>query len=122
MLVNFLNKGIVMITVKFEDLDSEKVKGLIKQKQTFEVLGLSGRMDTATAKVENMIETSGFSCRVYTYGRVAAAGASLFGGITGGIGVASAIGMAAHNIATYDPDYEIAKHRIDNKLTVKYKK
>ncbi|GAA0804861.1 hypothetical protein [Psychrobacter piscatorii] len=111
-----------MITVKYEDLDGQKIKDLIKQKQTFEVLGLSGRMDSATAKVENMIETSGLSCRVYTYGRIAAAGASLFGGITGVVGVASAIGMAAHNIATYNPDYEIAKHRVDNKLTVKYKK
>jgi len=111
-----------MESVTYEDLNGEKVKELISQRKSFEVLGLSGRMDSAVSKVENLIESSGMSCRIYVYGRVAAAGASFFGGVTGLVGIASAVGMAAHNLATYNPDYEVAKHKIDNKLSVKYKK
>lgn len=111
-----------MMSVAYEELDSEKVKNLISDNESFEVVGLSGRMGSAVSKVENLIETQGLSCRIYTYGRVAAAGGSFFGGVTGVVGIASAIGMAAHNLATYNPDYEVAKHVIDNKLSVKYKK
>ena len=111
-----------MEIITYEDLSGEKAKSLIEKRESFEVLGLSGRMDSAVSKVEYLIESSGLTCRVYLYGRVVAAGASLFGGVTGLLGIASAVGMAAHNLATYNPDYEVAKHKIDNKLTVKYKK
>ncbi len=90
--------------------------------ESFEITGLSGRMGSAVSKIENIIENQSLSCRVYTYGRVASAGATLVGGITGLAGLASVVGMAAHNIATYNPDYEIAKHLVDNKLSVKYQK
>lgn len=110
------------MTVEYEDLDSIKVKDMVKRHESFEITGLSGRMGSAVSKIENIIETEGLSCRIYTYGRVASAGATLVGGITGLAGLASAVGMAAHNIATYNPDYEVAKHIVDNKLSVKYKK
>ncbi|UCN00128.1 hypothetical protein LCX93_11460 [Sulfurimonas sp. SWIR-19] len=110
------------MVVKYEDLDSIKVKDMIKRHESFEIVGLSGRMGSAVSKIENIIETANLSCRIYTYGRIASAGAALAGGITGLAGVGAAIGMAAHNIATYDPDYEIAKHIVDNKLSVTYKK
>jgi hypothetical protein len=109
-----------MESVQYEEMSSNRVKALIENRESFEVVGLSGRMGSAVTSIENLIEGKGLSCRVYTYGRIAAAGGSFFGGITGVLGVASAIGMAAHNIATYNPDYEIAKHQIDNKLTVNY--
>lgn len=109
-----------MESVKYEELDSYKVKSLIEGHKSFEIIGLSGRMGSAVSKIEHIIESKGLSCRIYTYGRVAAAGGSLFGGITGVLGLASAIGMAAHNVATYNPDYEVAKHLIDNKLAVTY--
>lgn len=110
-----------MITVQYEDIRSEKVLNFIKARCSFEVTGLSGRMDSAVSAMENVIEGQGLKCRVYTYGRIAAAGGSFFGGITGALGIASVIGIAAHNLATFSPDYEIAKHVIDNKLSVNYK-
>lgn len=119
-----MSEGQITI-VAYEELDSPNIKDLIKEHKSFEVRGLhgvSGGMDKAVSKIENLIECQGLSCRIYTYGRVAAAGATLVGGVTGLAGLASAVGMAAHNIATYDPDYEIAKHLVDNKLSVKYKK
>jgi hypothetical protein len=62
------------------------------------------------------------TCRIYASGRLAGAAATVVGGPLGLLGLATAIGVAAHNIVTYDPDYEIAKHVIDNKLVVTYKK
>lgn len=111
-----------MEIVKYEEIGSERTSRLINEKQSFEIVGLSGRMGSAVSQIENLLEPKGLSCRVYTYGRIAAAGGSFFGGVTGAIGIASAIGIAAHNLATYNPDYEISKHLVDNKLTITYKK
>jgi hypothetical protein len=61
-------------------------------------------MGDVVSMIENIIETKGLSCRIYTYGRVAAAGATVLGGLMGVFGLASTIGMAVHNIVTYDPD------------------
>lgn len=110
-----------MTTIQYEDIRSEKTINLIKSKSSFEIVGLSGRMDSAVSTIENLIESEGLKCRVYTYGRVAAAGGSFFGGVTGLIGLASAVGIAAHNLATFNPDYEIAKHLVDNKLSINFK-
>ena len=79
---------------------------------------ISRRQDT----LENTIESENLSCGIYTYGRAASVGATLIGGVARVAGLVSAIGISAHNIATFNPDYEIAKHLVDNKLTVSYKK
>ena len=106
--------------ISYDELTAEKLSELVRAEKTFEVTGLSGRISEATEWVENKIENEGLKVRVYTYGRVVAAGGTLFGGITGVLGLASVVGMAAHNLATLNPDYEIAKHLVDNMLTVKY--
>lgn len=111
-----------MEKLNYDDLNTDKLNALIRSRSSFEVIGLSGRMSSAIQKIENAIEPAGLKCRVYTKGRIAAAGASIFGGITGVAGVASAISIAAHNLATYNPDYEIVKHLVDNSLSVLYKK
>lgn len=111
-----------MEKIRYDDLSAEKLDSLIRNKRSFEVTGLSGRMSSAVTKVENAIEYDELSCRVYTVGRIATAGASIFGGITGLAGIASAVTIAAHNLVTYNPDYEIAKHMVDNYISVIYKK
>lgn len=110
-----------MQSITYSQLESGEAKQLVANHKSFEIVGLSGRMSSAVALIETVIENQDLKCRVYIYGRVAAAGASFFGGITGVAGIASAVGMAAHNLATFNPDYEIAKHKIDNKLSVNYK-
>ncbi|MFU2058510.1 hypothetical protein ACLSZY_03050 [Avibacterium volantium] len=72
--------------------------------------------------VEAAIEKNGFTCRVYTENRAAGVGAALFSGVGGVIGAATAIGIAVHNLATYNPDFEIGKNLIDKKINVTYKK
>lgn len=111
-----------MERLTYDDLATDKLASLIRARKSFEVVGLSGRMSATVMKLENTIEINGLRCRIYTKGRIAAVGASVFGGITGLAGIASAVTMAAHNLATYSPDYEIVKHLADNTLTVLYKK
>lgn len=109
-----------MIRVNYEEATSEKLKELVNAQESFEIIGLAGKIRKIVEKVENAIESNGYRCRIYTYGRVAAAGASFFGGITGLLGIGSAAAMAAHNLATLNPDFEVAKHPIDNMVSVKY--
>lgn len=111
-----------MKSISYGELESGVAEKMIKEKSSFSIVGLSGKMSDAVELIEEQIEKEGYSCRIYTYGRIAAAGGSFFGGITGLLGAASAIGMAAHNLATYDPDFEVAKHLVDNKLVVTYEK
>lgn len=68
--------------------------------------------------IEKLIESQGLTCRVYTAGRIAALGV---GAITIVGGVAAGLTIAAHNIATYNPDYEIAKF-YPAMLAITYKK
>ncbi|MBF4103001.1 hypothetical protein INT80_12615 [Gallibacterium anatis] len=49
-------------------------------------------------------------------------GASALSGIGGLFGIASAVGIAAHNLATYNPDFEIGKNLVDKKINIVYKK
>jgi hypothetical protein len=97
----------------------ENIDTIIANKESYTVIGLGGQITEAAAFIEKAIEQTGMTCRIYASGRLAGAAV---GSIFLPIGIASAIGIAAHNIVTYDPDYEIAKHVIDNKLVVTYKK
>ena len=92
---------------------------LLEKKQDFEVFGLSGRLGDTVTTIESRIEAMGMTCRVYTVGRTAAMAAGLFSVVAG---VATAVGIAAHNLATYDPDYEIGKNLANNTLRVVYQK
>jgi hypothetical protein len=72
-------------------------------------------------EIEGRIEKSGLTCRVYTEYRGAAVAGS-FWGPTALLGVAAGIGIAAHKLATLNPDYEIGKNKLAGTVTVMYKK
>lgn len=111
-----------MTKLTYQDLTTSTLTQLISRKESFEVIGLSGKLLEAARMVENKIEVSGLKCRVYTLHRAALIGASFAGGITGALGVLSATGIAMHNLMTFNPDYEIQKDPIDNRIVVEYKK
>ncbi len=74
-------------------------------------------------KLEKAIEEKGLRCRIRTSHRVAGIAASLIPtGITQVAGVATAIGIVAHNLATYNPDYEIIKCPLKDCVEVMYQK
>lgn len=103
-------------------LDMDKIDTLIKSHQTFTISDVKD-MSLVVKMIEDTIKNRLLRCRVYTANRSASLCAWFIPtGITQITALASAIGMAAHNIATYNPDYEIRKHHFDNRIDVIYKK
>ncbi len=100
------------------ELSVEKIDELISKKMSFQAVGLSdiGRIVEA---VEGCIAKKEMRCRVYTEYRTAALAGEIF---MGGFGLIAAVGIAAHNVATFNPDYEIGKNKVNGSVTVTYKK
>lgn len=80
-------------------------------------------MPEAASTLEKVIESKGMKCRVYTKGRIATLAATVatappvvIGGLVAGIAI------GAHNLATWNPDYEIAKNPATGALSVTYMK
>jgi hypothetical protein len=63
----------------------------------------------------------GHDLQIYTEYRAAAVAGSLWTP-TVILGIAAAVGMAAHNLATINPDYEIGKNKVAGTVTATYKK
>jgi len=106
--------------IQFEDLETKAVE-FIKQRKSFQVWGLDQRMLIAVAFLEKAMSCACLTSRVYSSKRAL----SLLGLATPWtfpIGILSGIGIIAHNLATYDPDYEIAKYNVDKVLIVTYKR
>lgn len=100
-----------------DEISEAKIKELIKNRSDFSIN--SRNLSRVATKLEKIIESLGFSCRIYTENRAASIGVGLFSGVAG---AAAAIGIAAHNLATFNPDFEIGKNLIDNRVNVTYKK
>lgn len=105
------------------EISNELVLEKIKKKESFTLQKIDPmRFHSAVETLERLIESQGLKCRIYTLGRIAAAGATVAGGATGLLGALSGIAIAAHNIATWNPDYEIAKNIFGSSIHVTYKK
>lgn len=108
---------------KLNEISNEKIIEKIKKKESFILEKVDSiKLHSTVETLERLIESQGFKCRIYTLGRVAAAGATVAGGVTGLLGALSGIAIAAHNIATWNPDYEIAKNLFGSSIHVTYKK
>lgn len=106
-----------------EEISNDTIKQKIINKESFTIEKVEAMRFASTVEtIEKIIESNGLKCRVYTVGRIATAGASIFGGITGVVGVLSSAAIAAHNIATWNPDYEIGKNFFGSSIHVEYKK
>lgn len=99
----------------------EDLIALIQRKESFTLTKVTNFSQTVK-KIERLIEANNLSCRVYTAGRSTTMAASLASGPASIFGLASATVIAMHNIATYSPDYEIAKYPLADKLVINYKK
>ncbi|WOG30125.1 hypothetical protein [Endozoicomonas sp. 8E] len=104
-----------------DELDTEKLSELISKRESFKIVAVKD-ISFSVNKIEGAIEKKGLKCRVYTENRSAAmAGMAIPTGVTQIAGLFSAVGIAAHNLATFNPDYEIAKNKLGGTITVKYK-
>ena len=97
-----------------------KINELISSRTSFVLEDIARlNMSEAVESIERKIENKGMKCRVYTKGRAAALAGELAVPL---VGWAAAAAMGIHNLATWDPDYEIAKNMITGTLTIEYKK
>ncbi|MBN6527901.1 hypothetical protein JZM32_07840 [Acinetobacter pittii] len=105
-------------------LTDEKIKEMVNKKLSFIIEDIDRRkMSGAVKLVENIIEQKGLKCRVYSVGRSAAlTGAVIPTPVTVLGGWAAGIAIGAHNLATWNPDYEIAKNIPFGTIRVNYKK
>lgn len=95
----------------------------IKNRESFIIEEIKLNRFASTVKtLEKIIESQGLKCRIYTTGRIATTGLAFLGGWSAIAGVVSGATIAAHNIATWNPDYEIGKDLTSSKITVTYKK
>ena len=105
-----------------DELDANKLRNLISLKKSFQVVAVKD-ISFLVNKIEGAIEKLGLRCRVYTEYRTAGiAGIAIPTGITQITGLATALGVGIHNLATINPDYEIAKNKFNDTVTVIYKK
>ncbi len=106
--------------VTSNELTTGLIDNLITSRQSFKVVAAADISKVVT-EIEGRIEKAGLSCRVYTEYRSTAVAGS-FWGPTAILGVAAGISIAAHNLATFNPDYEIGKNKLAGTLMVTYKK
>ncbi|BBB66553.1 hypothetical protein UNDYM_2300 [Undibacterium sp. YM2] len=109
-----------ILKIASNDLNSTKIDSLIASRQSFQIVAVSD-ISAVVTEIEGRIALADLTCRIFTEYRKAAIAGSFFGP-TALLGAAAAIGIAAHNLATINPDYEIGKNKIAGTVTVTYKK
>jgi len=117
-----MSKDIDIAKYISDDITTETLAELIAQKASFQIVAVKN-ISSVVNKLEGIIEQKGLRCRVYTeYRSASLASMAIPTGVTQLAGFASAIGIAAHNLATLNPDYEIGKNKPAGRVTVIYKK
>ncbi|WP_459609401.1 hypothetical protein [Bilophila wadsworthia] len=110
-----------MIKIEYDDFKNV-LECLVEQKKTFTIINIKNGISKVVKEVEKSIEERKMQCRVYTSSRSALVGGIFIPtGITQVTGIASAVGIAAHNIVTWEADYRIVKCLIDKEVEVIYK-
>ena len=102
-------------------VDEGAITKLINNRESFTLTNVKNFSQTVK-KIERLIEQKGLSCRVYTAGRSATMVAALASGPAVLFGLASVVAIAAHKVVTLNPDYEIAKYPLADKLVINCKK
>lgn len=102
-----------------DELTLEKLDALAMRHESFQVVAVSN-ISAVVEKIEGRLEKQGMKCRVFTEYRSASIGA-MFTPV-GILGIVPALGIAAHNLVTFNPDYEIGKNKLAGTVTVKYMK
>ncbi|MCF7521677.1 hypothetical protein L4G92_06400 [Neisseria sp. ZJ106] len=106
--------------IHYSEADQNTYLTLIQEKQSFEIWGIDfSDMLEEVGTLEKLIEANRLTCRIYTKGRLVSAG---LGFLTIGAGITALAGIAAHNLLTYNPDYEICRDIANNRILVEFKK
>ncbi|MDQ8919972.1 hypothetical protein RFH39_16910 [Acinetobacter baumannii] len=111
-------------TYSISNLTDNKIKELIDQKKSFIVKDIDHtKLGGVVSLVEKAIESKGLKCRVYTENRASTmAAVAIPTPVTIWAGVAAGIAIGAHNLATWNPDYEVGRNITAGTIKVNYKK
>lgn len=101
-------------------ISNEAVSELIAERRSFVLENVARlSMSEAIETLEKIIESKGMTCRVYTKGRVAAVGVfAVPNPVTAAVSLGTAAFIGAHKLATFNPDYEIAKNMATGTITL----
>jgi len=125
-----MDVGVYKITEVTNDFIIEKIKA----HESFVLeCGEFDRYSKTLTWLEQAIEKQDMSVRIYMRARKLSmggfagfAGASVIGAPLAlgalAIGVVAGVGIAAHNLSTLNPDYEVGKHPLGSTLYVDYMK
>lgn len=103
------------------ELTTGNVTALIRQRKSFEITNIADMSVTVNALERAIEEECQLTCRVYTEYRSATIAGSLWGP-TLVAGALSAAAIGVHNLATWNPDYELGKNYVARTLSVRYRK
>ncbi|HGO5853261.1 hypothetical protein [Mannheimia indoligenes] len=98
----------------------EKLGELIERKASFDIVDVGFKeFLIVSSDIEKYLESKYLKCRVLTKNRVASA---LSGVFNKNYGIFSLAAIVAHNIFTWNPDYEIIRDIANHRVEVVYKK
>lgn len=100
------------------DLNDALLNVLLERRASFKLIAVSDHSQMIR-RLEEQVEKRGLTCRIYTENRGYIAGGAA---VLTGVGLAAVAAIAAHNLATWNPDYEIVRDIVDNKISVIFKK
>jgi hypothetical protein len=104
--------------IRKQSLTKSFLLKLLAERKSFTVFDVSDISGLVT-ELEGEIESLNMSCRIYTEYRASALAGEV---LLGGVGLLAAVAIAAHNVATYNPDYEVGKNKLNRSISVTYKK
>ncbi|MBL6972988.1 MAG: hypothetical protein ISR67_01225 [Sulfurimonas sp.] len=108
-----------------DKINNNDIKEKISNRESFILKDIENSFWGETLQtVEDIIESKDLKVRVFTKGRKASMAAMAATPIPSVFlsGLASSLAIGVHNLATWNPDYEIAKNQITGTLTITYKK
>ncbi|WP_370555226.1 hypothetical protein [Escherichia coli] len=111
-------------SIKALGADLTGIDSAIRNKKDFDIINIPSSLEKfndTVRTVESRIEKQGLKCGVYTEYRSSVMAGS-FWGPTAIAGAFSAAAIGVHNLATWNPDYEIGKNYVTRTLSVRYKK
>ena len=111
-------------------LNEAQIEGLLRSKTSFEINGLRGNFMASIKLVETKIESQGLKCRVRSDVKSAVVQGGALGAVfsvlstpaTLTVVTLGAVASVGHGLVTYNPDYEILKDYVNQRLKVIYKK
>ena len=102
---------------ELRDPSIQSIKELVRKKKPFAIHATEGNLLEYSSRIEAIIESENMSCRIRTKNRTIVNAGLFFTGI----GFAGFAAQWGHNLSTFNPDWEIVRNPLNNKINVDYR-